>query len=44
MQVCVDNPPETYILGERHETRCWLHHPDNKTQIDGINKAVGPGA
>ena len=38
MQICVDQPPAAHRLGDRHESRCWLHHEDNTQIVEDINQ------
>ena len=41
MNVCLDNPPETYTVGQDHEANCWIHHPDSGQTIADIGPSNG---
>lgn len=30
MKICLDNPPENFVVGEGHISKCWLEHPSLK--------------
>lgn len=39
MHVCQTDSPPPFVIGDKHFARCWLQHPQQSRQIDGLHTA-----
>jgi len=40
MRLCEQHSPERFDIGSGHGARCWLHHPAQPRQIEGLQRVA----